>query len=209
MQFVFNGEVVSYSRYRIMMDIFGNEQAIRNLDKFKDLLKIDVEFDGKPIDALVVDMSGDNPIVQLMIPRKCKFDSLTNKWKNSSIRKILNSDEFIWLFNEEFSKIVRPTVVHTENYTTTDTFWFLSHEEIGYADENKWFNPNLNTRKFDAFDGTKQCRIRKIAQFSNKWWSRSSYSCSDCYVACVYDGGSVYNTTTDDYFLCLPVCSIG
>ena len=164
MKFILNGEVVSYSRYRIMMDIFGNEQAIRNLDKFKDLLKIDVEFDGKPIDALVVDMSGENPIVQLMIPRKCKFDSLTNKWKNSSIRKILNSDEFIWLFNEEFSKIVRPTVVHTENYTTTDTFWFLSHEEIGYDDKNKWFNPNLNTRKFDAFDGTKQSRIRKVAQ---------------------------------------------
>ena len=53
-------------------------------------------------------------------------------WKNSKIREVLNSNAFISKFEKTFVDCIQNTNVKTENYTTTDKFWLLSTNEVGY-----------------------------------------------------------------------------
>lgn len=78
------------------------------------------------------------------------FDENTNVWRDSEIRRYMNSDEFLSKFDPEFVKCLKTAQVHTEDYVTEDKMWLLSHEEIGYEDTNKWFHENKNTKKYEV-----------------------------------------------------------
>lgn len=84
---------------------------------------------------------------------KRAFDQNTNVWRDSELRKYLNS-EFLDKLDPEFVKMLRPTEVHTDNYTTIDRVWIPSHEEIGYHDSNGMFKKNIGAKAYDYYKST-------------------------------------------------------
>lgn len=78
------------------------------------------------------------------------FDQNTNVYKDAEIRRYLNG-EFLEKFDPEFVAALKPTEVHTDDYTTIDKCWLLSHEEIGYKDDSNMFKPNIGTRVYDYY----------------------------------------------------------
>ena len=63
------------------------------------------------------------------------FDENNNysrEWKNSSIRKFLNSDEFLNRFPEAIQKNIGFHDIQTTYTKTSDRFWLLSWQELGY-----------------------------------------------------------------------------
>ena len=159
-------------------------------------------------EALVLDESKEGKIVLLLLQIKRKFDEYKNIWKQSGIRKWLNSNEFLKEFDESFLKHVKETEIHTEDYVTKDKFWLLSHEEVGFKDTYKWFVPNKNTKRFDYFDGSDEKRRRLINDESCFWWLRSARSSYSSYVGYVGDVGSVGSSDAGYYNAVLPVCLI-
>lgn len=109
-------------------------------------------FDGKLLPFQVVHKheNGDCVLASYYVSDSHIFDSKTNVWRDSELRKYMN-EELPKKFDPELVKLIKPTVVHTDNYTTVDKFWIPSHEEIGYVDEKQMFKKNVGTMCFDYY----------------------------------------------------------
>lgn len=216
MEFIWNGERVSFSRYKMILGLNGDEKRLSVLESHKDILNMDVSYKGHKIDAFVIDLSDEHPVVQLMIYENRPFNKdiarlgrQANRWKDSYIRKYINSDGFIGGFNREFAERIIATTVHTDGYETRDRFFLLSCEEVGFEDENKKYKDNSPSRRFDAFDGTNKSRIRTVNSSARRWWLRSADTDYRNIVGIVSDVGGVSYDYVGIYLGCLPVCTIG
>jgi hypothetical protein len=159
-------------------------------------------------EALVLDESKEGKIVLLLLQLESKFDEYKNIWKQSYIRKWLNSNKFLKNFDSEFLNHVKETEVHTEDYVTKDKFWLVSHEEVCFEYANKWFKQNKNTKRFNYFDGSKEKRRRLYVVWPRYWLLRSASSSGSTYVGYVIDDGDVYDYDAYDYGAVLPACLI-
>lgn len=108
-----------------------------------------VRYTDKLVPFQIVDMTENNDLVlcsQNILERHI-FDKNTNKWKDSELRKYMNSKEFMDKFDPEFIADLKVGTVHTEDYTTQDKFWIPSHEEIGEGNSS-FLKENKGTRPF-------------------------------------------------------------
>ena len=209
MKFVKDGEIFSISNYKMLLGIRGDSRRLETLERFQDVLSMDITYKGKPVDALCVDLLGNNPIVQLILPEKKAFDKSSNEYRTSDIRNFLSSTEFRGCFEKKFLEHVIPTEVHTEDYTTEDMFYLLSHEEVE-IEGPKYFGTNMHTRKLDGFNETKYSRVRFINKSAYNWWLRTAVWKYTVYAGCVgYHGYVGYDNVNFDNLSCFPVCSIG
>ena len=181
-----------------------------------DLLDMSIKFDGKEVDAFILDVCNNKLVIQLSLPMvtKTKFDDKSNRYETSYVRRLINSNEFLNRFNSEFVKRIQQTKVHTENYVTTDKLWLLSHEEIN---SNVGFlKPNDNCTTFEMF---KTIDLEAYSQIVLKdaygWRLRSAYSNTyneyySIYVGIVDYYGYVdyYDADTTYYGALLPACTI-
>lgn len=183
-----------------------------------DLLNMSIKFDGNEIDAFILDVIDDKLILQLVLPIKEKFDNTSNVYKTSHIRNLINSDKFLSRFNNEFIEHIKPTIVHTEDYTTEDKLWLLSHEEVNQP--ISFLKKNNDCNSYDLFKNVDMKSYSRTLLNLNKqrysaWWLRSAYSYTDTedyssFVGCVdYSGGVDYNYAFyTDYGALLPACTI-
>ena len=216
MEFIWNGERVSFSRYKMMLSLNGDEKRLSVLERHKDILNMDVTYRGHKIDAFVIDLSDEHPVVQLVIDENRPFNKdiarlgrQANCWKDSYIRNYINSDWFIGRFNREFAERIIATTVHTDRYETRDRFFLLSHEEVGFEDRYKQYKDNSHSRRFDAFDGTINSRVRTVNSTALYWWLRSADTEYRNIVGLVSNVGEVSYDYVGGYIGCLPVCTIG
>ena len=210
MKFVKDGEILSLSNYKMLLGIRGDSRRLETLERFQDVLSMDITYRGEQVDALCVDLYGNNPIVQLLLPAEDKvFDKSSNEYRTSDIRNFLNSTEFRGCFEKKFLEHVIPTEVHTEDYTTEDMFYLLSHEEVG--GDTGLLIDNETTRILDGFNNPEESRTitKTVVYPPYYWWLRSARMNSEDIVGCALNHGDVYTDYVDDNLCCLPVCSIG
>lgn len=209
-----NNKTISAEEYLIAYGLRTGNHADVNYD----LLNMSIKFDGNEVDAFIIDIADDKLILQLVLPRAEWFDNKSNVYKTSYVRKLLNSDDFLSRFNQEFVECIKPTKVHTENYTTIDKLWLLSHEEINqHAD---FLEANHNCRLFDLFkhidlQSYSQTLLKLNNQDCYAWRVRSACSYNAAmynskFVGYVNIGGNVnYGSAGSTYIgaLC-PACTI-
>ena len=175
-----------------------SEKDFRNADLSEIIKKLQVgmsfttKFDGKLIEALCLDITDEGKTVMLFPEMQEEFDEGgSNNWKNSSIRRELNSDVFMCKLDEDFINHTIIKDVHTCDYITNDRFWLMSHEEIGLNTNS--FKENHLCKKLKYFDGsTKSRRFDEIFCSPCRWWLRSAYSDNSIDVGCVLSGGTVF-----------------
>ena len=226
-----NGSVdMAYPGYAELSELVGFNLR----DKIKDALKIDttitqdkkfdpnkkykpgdvfkIMFDDEVLDVLVLGEKDGCTCVQFECCETIPFDkNMENDWGDSSSRKYLNSEQFIKKVDPEFMKHVVEATVHTEDYTTKDKFWLLSHEEIGFVDDKNWFMQNRGTKKLDYFDNTKVGQKNKklirydfyVGSSVSSWWLRSASNYSSSYVGNVNYYGIVYYDIAYNYTSCV------
>lgn len=120
----------------------------KKIAKKGDCLLIEYKDKYVPFQILKVNKADNTLILQsYYLLENRKFDDNTNVWRDCDLRRYLNSD-FKKNFSKEFIDSLITTDVHTEDYITKDDFWILSHEEVGYKDENNWFKPNIGTEAY-------------------------------------------------------------
>ena len=209
-----NNKIVSAEEYLIDLEL----RKGRSVGISHNLIDMFIRFDNREIDAFILDNTNDRLIIQLVLPLADKFDDRTNVYKNSHIRKLLNSTKFLSRFNKEFIKHIKPKIVHTENYTTKDKLWLLSHEEV--CRDVDFLRRNNNCRPFDLCEQINlriysQALLKLNNQEWNGWWLRSACSSASnnsgsSLVGFVNSGGYVdYDYATDtDYAALLPACII-
>ena len=179
-----------------------------------DLLEMPIKFDSKEVDAFILDVIDNKLVIHLAFPLKCKFDDKSNRYETSYVRKLINSNKFLNRFNPEFVKHIQLTEVHTEDYTTKDKLWLLSHEEI--SQDVAFLKPNGKCTAFEMFktidlEAYSQIvlkdaygwRLRSAGSYTN-YVSDSSYVGIADYYGNV-DYSSAYYT---DYGALLPACTI-
>ena len=183
-----------------------------------DLFEMPIKFDGKEVDAFILDIIDNKLVIQLALPMVTKFDSRSNRYETSYVRKLINSNEFLNRFNPEFVKHVQIAEVHTEDYVTNDKLWLLSHEEINQFTE--FLRPNHECHAFELFKNVDLAIYsRTLLKLNMKklygWRLRSAYSNTNYeynsrYVGNVYNGGYVdyYNADYTNNGALLPACTI-
>ena len=210
-----NNEIVSAEEYLVNLELRkGQPVGISH-----NLIDMYIRFDNKEVDAFILDVVDDKLILQLVLPIKENFDNKSNVYKTSYIRKLLNSDNFLSRFNQEFVNHIKPTEVHTEDYTITDKLWLLGHEEV--CQYVNFLRTNNNCRPFDLF---KHINLRSYSQallklnkqrcFAWRLRSATSYTNYEYYSRFVgyvdYNGiVNYYYATYTDYGALLPACTIG
>ena len=121
-----------------------------SIDINTDLLDMPIKFDGKEVDAFILDVLDNKLVIQLVLPIVANFDVKSNRYKTSYARELINSNEFLSRFNSEFVKRIQLTEVHTEDYVTNDKLWLLSHEEINQCSDDL-LKPNHECHAFEMF----------------------------------------------------------
>ena len=209
-----DNKIVSVEEYLIDLEL----RKGRSVGVNHDLLTASIRFDNKEVDAFILDVIDDKLIVQLVLPLIEKFDDKSNAYKTSYIRNLINSKVFLSRFNKEFIKHIKPTEVHTEDYTTVDKLWLLSHEELCYKDTS-YFEANDNCQPFDLFEHTdlrsySLMLLKHNNQNGYSWRLRSACSSASYngiirYVGCVDILGIDYNIITgiSTGVIC-PACTI-
>lgn len=211
---VVNNKVTNAEEYLIDLEL--RKGQLININR--NLIDISIKFDNQDVDAFILDAIKNKLIIQLVLPLKDKFDDTTNVYKNSYVRKLLNSTKFLSRFNKEFIEHIKPTKVHTEDYTTVDKLWLLSHEEISKPAD--FLKTNDNCWSFDMFEHVDMRRYSEmLLKLNNQkccgWRLRSAYSdtfysINNSYVGCVYSYGGVsgYDADFTGYGAWLPACTI-
>ena len=187
-----------------------------SIDINPDLFDMPIKFDGTEVDAFILDVLDNKLVIQLALPMVTTFDDKSNRYETSYVRRLINSNEFLSRFNPEFVKYIQPTEVHTEDYTTEDKLWLLSHEEI--SQDVAFLKPNGKCTAFEMF---KTIDLEAYSQMllKNKdaygWRLRSANSSTNyenysTYVGFVNDSGSVNNYIANNtyYGALLPACTI-
>ena len=186
-----------------------------------DLISMPIKFDGKEVDAFILDIIDNKLVIQLALPIKEKFDNKSNRYETSYVRKLINSNVFLNRFNQEFVKCIQPTEIHTEDYVTNDKLWLLSHEEINCCSDYLRLRPNHECHAFEMFK-TIDLAAYSHMLFKNEidviygWRLRSAYYSTSYhrtnsrYVGVVYNSGKVdYSYAGNTYSgAVLPVCII-
>ena len=114
-----------------------------------------------------------------------RFDSSSNKWANSEIRKWLNGEFYNKAFTEQEKKSIN--LSNLSDVGTSDNVFLLSR-----AEAEKYFS-NDNARLCKPTDYAKKNGVYVEQNGCSGWWLRSPYpSISDlvCYV--ISDGGIFY-----------------
>lgn len=217
-----NDKIVSAEEYLIDLELRKAQHICIN----HSVLNVPIRFDNMEVNAFILDAIGNKLIIQLVLPLKEKFDDKLNAYKTSYIRKLLNSDSFLSRFNPEFVKHIKETTVNTEDDTTDDNLWLLSHEEINQSVDEEinqsvdFLKTNDNCQPFDLFEHVDRRRYSKMLLKLNKqkcygWRLRSAFSdpayhnCSR-YVGYVSGDGSVDFSLAKytDFGAVLPACTI-
>lgn len=209
-----NNKTISAEEYLIDYGLRTGNHADVNYDLFN----MSIKFDGNEVDAFILDVIDDKLILQLVLPIKEKFDDKSNVYKTSYIRNLINSDKFLSRFNKEFIEHIKPTIVHTEDYTTEDKLWLLSHEEVDQIAYILKTNNGCNS--FDLFKNIDMKNYTRTVLDLNEqgcfaWRLRSAGSYVDCesysrYVGIVTD----YGDASDGYIdytsigAVFPACTI-
>ena len=209
-----NDKIVSAEEYLIDLELRKAQHICIN----HSVLNVPIRFDNMEVDAFILDAIGNKLIIQPVLPLKEKFDDKLNAYKTSYIRKLLNSDSFLSRFNPEFVKHIKETTVNTEDDTTDDNLWLLSHEEINQSVD--FLRLNNNIYAFDLFEHTdmrsySEMLLKLNNQKCGGWRLRSAfsdpayYNCSR-YVGYVDDIGDVDYSNVDHttYGAVLPACTI-
>lgn len=191
-----------------------SEKDFRNVDlsEIIETLQIGMSFtttfDGKSIEALCLDISDEGKTVMLFPEIQEEFDiGGSNIWRDSSIRKKLNSNDFFRKFDKEFMNHTVVKEVHTCDYITYDRFWLLSHEEIGY--NTNFFEENHLCKKLKYFDESVDSRcFDRMLSSAWFWWLRSAFSGTSDGVVYVNGSGYVGSSDVHDISAVHPICLI-
>ena len=209
-----NNKTISAEEYLIGYGLRTGNHADVNYD----LLNMSIKFDGNEVDAFILDAIDNKLILQLVLPIKEKFDDTSNVYKTSYIRNLINSDKFLSRFNKEFVKHIKPTIVHTEDYTTEDKLWLLSHEEVNQL--VSFLKTNNGCNSFDLFKNVDiknytQTLLDLNEQCCFAWRLRSAAWTTDYDHTIIYVGSIIgYGTVSGDitsgtyYGALLPACTI-
>ena len=134
----------------------------------------------------------------------CKiFDSSSNNWANSEIRKWLNVEFYNKAFNEEEKKSIKSS--HLSDVGTIDNVFLLSGDSNGNGEVNEYFSN----------DESRKCRATEYAvkngAYVNRntgccwWWLRSPSPGNRLYVYYVYSDGYISShIVSDDYIVVRP-----
>lgn len=209
-----NNKTISAEEYLIDYGLRTGNHADVNYDLFN----MSIKFDGNEVDAFILDVIDDKLILQLVLPIKEKFDNKSNVYKTSYIRNLINSDKFLFRFNKEFIEHIKPTIVHTEDYTTEDKLWLLSHEEVdqlgSFLKTNNGCNSFYLFKHVDMKNYT-QTLLDLNKQRCSAWWLRSANSYTDYEYISSYVGYIYYSGYVSDNYACdayigalLPACTI-
>ena len=190
-----------------------------SIDINTDLLDMPIKFDGKEVDAFILDIFDNRLVIQLALPIVTTFDGKSNRYETSYVRRLINSNEFLSRFNPEFVKHGQQTTIHTEEYVTTDKLWLLSHEEINRSDYrcSNYLRPNHECYTFEMFktiDLEAYSRVLLKNKDAYGWRLRSAYSSPNAafnsLVGSVNEYGYVnyYGVIHTDVGALFPVCTI-
>ena len=187
---------------------FRNVDLSEIIEKLQVGMSFTTKFEGKLIEALCLDITDEGKIVMLFPEMQGVFDGDgNNSWKDSSIRKKLNSDDFFCKFDKNFRNHVVVKEIHTCDYVTHDRFWLLSHEEVGST--RIFLKENHLCKKLKYFDESDKSRcFDEMLCSVYFWWLRSAYSGYGSYVGCVDSSGGVDYGSAYYYSAVLPVCLI-
>ena len=189
---------------------FRNADLNEIIEKLQVGMSFTVKFDGKLIEVLCLDISDEGKTVMLFPEMQEAFDKgEINNWKDSSIRRKLNSNVFMCKLDEEFINHTVVKEIHTCDYTTYDRFWLLSHEEVGGSKNySKYFKENRLCKKLKYFDESDKSRcFDRMLYPPRTWWLRSASSCYSDSVGCAYRDGFVNGYYVDNNDIAvLPTC---
>ena len=190
-----------------------------------DLLDTPIIFDGKEVDAFILDIIDNKLVIQLALPIATKFDDRSGRYETSYVRKLINSNEFLNRFNQEFVKHIQLTKVYTEDYVTNDKLWLLSHEEVNSSDD--CLKPNHKCISFEMFKAIDlEAYSRMLLELNVKnalrrqvfdWRLRSTYSTTSytiiksvAVVGGVGSSGYIYTSKVNStlYGALCPACTI-
>ena len=186
-----------------------------------DLFEMPIKFDGREVDAFILDVLGNKLVIQLSLLMVTKFDDNSNRYGTSYVRELITSKEFLNRFNPEFAKHVQQTKVRTEDYVTNDKFWLLSHEEVINREVN-FLKPNHECHIFEMFktidlDAYSQMLLKyKTHEYKTHGWRlRSAYSSvsgrlDSGIVGYVSSYGivNVYLANNTEFGALMPACTI-
>ena len=154
-----------------------------SIDINTDLLDMPIKFDGKEVDAFILDIIDNKLVIQLVLPTIIPFDGKSNRYETSYVRNLINSSEFLNRFNKEFINHIQITEVHTEDYITNDKLWLLSHEEIYQCSDDLLLRPNHECHAFEMFKtidlkAYSRMLLRSIEEKINAYGWRLRSACS-------------------------------
>ena len=113
------------------------------------------------------------------------FDSVSNNWANSEIRKWLNGEFYNKAFNDKEKKSIKSS--NLSDVGTSDNVFLLSKEEA-----EKYF-ANNDARLCKATDYAVKSGARVADNGYSIWWLRSPNLSNSDYVCSVLGGGLIYN----------------
>ena len=129
-----------------------------------------------------------------------RFDSSSNNWENSEIRKWLNGYFYNKAFTDQDKKSIN--LSNLSDVGTTDNVFFLSYDEA---------------EKYFANDDARRCKSTDYAKNNGAyvwngcgvWWLRSPYPNLSNYVYRVYFDGYIFNSCVHNFsILTRPALSI-
>lgn len=181
------------------------------IGKLKVGMSFTTDYNGKFIEALCLDISDKGKTVMLFPEIQESFDEAgSTSWKESSIRRKINSNVFVCKLDEDFIDHTVVKEIHTRDYTTYDRFWLLSHEEIG--SDVSYCKPNDSQKCLGYFEGRRKTRMFNPLLYSlydYTWWLRSVCKGYDGIVGCAdSSNGDVCCHSTYNNNVVLPVCLI-
>ena len=146
-----------------------------------------------------------------------RFDeNSSNIWKNSSLRKYLNSNKFLKRFPVAIQNNIGFHDIWTDQKITSDRFWLLSWQDLGEVGKQieNIFKIDYPSKKTiynsDIFKNKKDLIIKYFTSPASYWWLRSAYDDDSHFVALVYYDGTVnHEIACDSNNGCTPAFILG
>ena len=110
-----------------------------------------------------------------------RFDSSSNNWENSEIRKWLNGEFYNKAFSENEKKLIRNSGISTKFYRG-GFLGFGAKEELSYTDDYIFLLSKEEAEKYFANDDARRCKATEYAKNNGAyvtgngcswWWLRS------------------------------------
>ena len=104
--------------------------------------------------------------------KSCFDKNNSNIWKYSSIRKLLNSNKFLKKFPVSIQNNISFHDIWTDQKITSNRFWLLSWQDLGYIAKKKCFKTDYSSKK--TFYDSNIFKTRKdLTKYFTDWWVAS------------------------------------